>query len=282
MPNRVGEPIMLTGIPCSATIAGSRHQTPLRGIDAVDKSQILEDISRGRTDRVVDLLQLADWREALVEGRVRALQWFVYYDDVTALKMILAAGGDLASIDLDEELGNAAFFGHWKVCDFLLMHGANADWRRSDSGESPLHSALAKAGRPYYHYVVRLLLAHGADVNARTIPGQETGAFMRDVRTRGETPLHRAAAYADAATIRLLLEHGADREARDAHGDSPISWASLHLRPGNILALLAFGEHQIGPRAEKAMVSDHGAGWGNGMDWNLFGDYLPESRRAPD
>jgi hypothetical protein len=52
-----------------------------------------------------------------------------------------------------------------------------------------LHSALAKAGRPYYHYVVRLLLEHGADVNARTLPGRETGAFMRDVRTCGETPL---------------------------------------------------------------------------------------------
>jgi hypothetical protein len=42
--------------------------------------------------------------------------------------------------------------------------------------------------------VVKLLVDKGADVNAKTIAGLETGAFMRDVRTKGETPLHRAAA----------------------------------------------------------------------------------------
>lgn len=25
------------------------------------------------------------------------------------------------------------------------------------------------------------------------------------------------------------------------------------------------------------MTSDHGAGWGHGMEWNVVGDYLPES-----
>jgi ankyrin repeat protein len=125
---------------------------------------------------------------------------------------------------------------------------------------------------------VRLLVENGADVNARTIPDRETQAFMRDVRTKGETPLHRAAAYADAATIGYLLERGADRDARDAHGDSPLTWASEHLRPGEILALLTFGPHRIGESARKTITSDHGAGWGNGMEWKFLGDYLPESR----
>lgn len=126
-------------------------------------------------------------------------------------------------------------------------------------------------------YVVRLLVEHGANVNAKTIPGKESGAFMRDVRTKGETPLHRAAAYADAGIIQYLLANGADLEARDAHGDSPISWASQHLRPGSILSLLTFGEHRIGENARRTIASDHGAGWGNGMEWKLIGDYLPES-----
>lgn len=73
-----------------------------------------------------------------------------------------------------------------------------------------MHGALEKAGRPYYFYVVKLLVDKGADVNAKTIPGKETGAFMRDVRTKGETPLHRAEAYADEKTITYLIEHGAD------------------------------------------------------------------------
>lgn len=243
------------------------------------RAEILDRIGRGRTDLVFELLRRGDWRDVLAQGAVRPLQWFVYYDDVTAMKAILEAGGDLASIDLDAELGNAAFFGHWKMCDFLLAHGADPRSTVPETGETPLHSALAKAGRPYYRYVVRLLLDHGADVAARTIPGRATGAFMRDVRTKGETPLHRAAAYADAATVELLLERGADREARDANGDSPLSWASEHLRPGIILSLLAFGEHRISEEARRRITSDHGATWGNGMDWNLLGELVTESAR---
>ncbi len=245
----------------------------------MDRATILDRISRGRTDLVFELLRLPDWRQALHAGPFGPLQWFVYYNDVTALKAVLRAGGDLASIDLDEELGHAAFFGHWKVCDFLVGHGADVNAANPETGETPLHNALAKAGRPYFLYVIRLLVEHGANVDARTVPGRETGAFMRDVRTRGETPLHRAAAYADAATIEYLLENGADREARDAHGDSPLSWASAHLRPGRILALLTFGEHRIGNNARDGITSDHGAGWGNGMERKFLGDYLPESRR---
>ncbi len=53
----------------------------------------------------------------LLEGPVRPIQWFVYYNDVTALKVGLEAGGDLSSLDLDGELDHAACFGHWKLCD---------------------------------------------------------------------------------------------------------------------------------------------------------------------
>jgi ankyrin repeat protein len=163
------------------------------------------------------------------------------------------------------------------VCDFLIHHGADVTVANRETGETPLHNAIAKAGRPYFLHVIRLLVEHGADVNARTIPGKQTGAFMRDVRTRGETPLHRAAAYGDVEIIKYLLENGADPEARDAHGDSPLTWASEHLRPGNILSLLSFGEHKIGENSQRSMTSDHGAGWGNGMEWKFVGDYLPES-----
>ncbi len=248
----------------------------------MSKSQILDRISRGRTDLVFELLRLPDWRETLTDGRIRPLQWFVYYGDVTALRAVLESGADLSSIDLNDELGNAAFFGHWKMCDFLIAQGADVNAPVDDTLETPLHNALAKAGRPYYLYVVRLLVENGADVNVHTLPGKETGAFMRDVRTCGETPLHRAAAYADEEVIRYLIEHGADLEARDTNGDSPISWASRHLRPGRILSLLSFGEHHVGEHSHRRITSDHGAGWGNGMEWNLLGDYLPESTDSLD
>jgi ankyrin repeat protein len=238
---------------------------------------VLTAIACGRTDLVCDLLRQADGLTRLAEGQVSALQWFVYYGDVTALRAVVAAGGDLSSLDLGRELGNAAFFGHWKVADFLIGLGADPNWREPDTQETPLHSALSKAGRPHYAYVVRLLLEKGADPNAATAPGAETGAFMRDARTKGETPLHRAAAFADASVIRRLVDAGADRERRDAHGDTPLSWASWHLRPGAVLALLAHGSHQITEKQVATSTSDHGAGWGNAMEQNLLGDYLPLS-----
>ncbi len=242
----------------------------------MEAQKIVEFISKGRTDFIFQLLKLPNWKEILNEGQVKPLQWLVYYDDTTALKAVLEAGGNLNSVNIDQELGHAAFFGHWKVCDFLINHGANVNAQVDKTNETPLHSALAKAGRPYYFYTVKLLVEKGANVNAKTIPGIETGAFMRDVRTKGETPLHRAAAYADERTISYLIENGADKEARDANGDSPLSWASEHLRPGTILSLLAYGNYRIGESHKIKNISDHGQGWGNGMDWKLFGEYLPE------
>lgn len=243
---------------------------------------ILERISRGRTDLVFELLKLPDWQEVLREGDFKPIQWFVYYNDTTAIKAVLDKGGDLASIDLDEELGHASFFGHWKVVDFLISQGADVNHAKPDTGETPLHSALCKAGRPYFLYVIKLLVENGADVNAKTIPGVESGAFMRDVRTKGETPLHRAAAYGDEKMISYLLENGADKTARDTNGDSPLSWASEHLRPGSILKLLAFPPHNISDGHVTQITSDHGCGWGNGMERKFVGDYLPESHEPQD
>lgn len=160
------------------------------------------------------------------------------------------------------------------MCDFLLARGANPNFRIAETGETALHNTLTKAGRPHF---LPVLLDAGADVHARTLTGASTGAFMRDVRTVGETTLHRAAANGDAAMIPLLLERGADKQAPDANGESPLSWGSRHLRPGAILALLAFGEHRIGPLHSERLASDHGVGFGSGIDRDLQEDYLPES-----
>lgn len=242
----------------------------------MNADKILEFISRGRTDLIVDLLDQPDWKALLNEGEIKPLQWLVYYNDTTGLKAVLKAGGSLESISLNDELRHAAFFGHWKVCDFLIRQGADVNAHVDNTHETALHNALAKAGRPYYFYTVRLLVDRGADVNAKTVAGVETGAFMRDVRTKGESPLHRAAAYADEKTIAFLLEHKADKTAKDANGDSPLTWASEHLRPAAILRLLSYGNYSISDKHVRISTSDHGQGWGNSMDWNLFGEYLPE------
>jgi len=239
--------------------------------------EILNCISRGRTDLVFELLKLSNWQEQIVGASISPLVWFIYYDDVAALRAVTAAGASLDDLDINLQLNSAAFFGHWKVCDFLITEGADVNHTLPDTAETALHAALCKANRPHYIYTVRLLLEHGADPNAKTIAGVETSAFMRDVRTKGETPLHRAAAFADAAIVELMLKHGADKEIRDAGGDSPLSWASWHLRPGKILQLLAFPPHKISDKHVAQNTSDHGEGWGNGMERNTLGDYLPLS-----
>jgi uncharacterized protein len=68
---------------------------------------------------------------------------------------------------------------------------------------------------------------------------------MRDCRTRKETPLHRAAAFASEETIQGLLDAGAKIDAPDANGDSPLAWASWHMRPDSVLRKLCYGRFAI-------------------------------------
>ncbi len=239
------------------------------------RDKMLELISEGRTDLVFELIKLPDWRKIVQAGPINPLAWFIYYGDVTALRAVVDAGHDLTGLNLNEQLNSAAFFGYWKICDFLIAHGADPKHSLPGTGETALHNALCKAERPYFGYTVQLLLERGADPNARTIAGQETSAFMRDTRTKGETPLHRAAAFSDPPTIQLLLDYGAEKQARDANGDSPLTWASWHLRPGSVLQLLAFPPHNISDKHVATNTSDHGSGWGNGMERSLMGEYRP-------
>ena len=135
-----------------------------------------------------------------------------------------------------------AYLNNAECVRLLLEAGADPHALVPETGENALHAALAGAGENFpasdRHETVRLLLDRGAEPNRRTIPGRVTLAFWRDVRTRGETPLHRAAAYAAEETVRLLLASGADKTLRDANGDSPQSWASWHWRPWPLINLL--------------------------------------------
>jgi hypothetical protein len=63
---------------------------------------------------------------------------------------------------------------------------------------------------------------------------------------------------------------GAAVDARDAHGDTPLGWASWHQRPGAVLRLLCYGEHSISAAGVRHYTTDHGAGWG-GMEASLCG-----------
>lgn len=209
---------------------------------------MLNRIADGRTDLVFEYVSKGNPATAKDETDVPLIQWCAYYGDVSAIRFLLSHGESLSSVGTNLGLGAAAFHGHWRLCEFLLESGADVNHAHQQSGETALHAALCSEKRSAAsNLVVRVLLAHGADPNRKTKQGAETASFMRDIRTKGETPLHRAAAFADEETIQLLLNAGAVIDARDMNGDSPLTWASWHLRPTPILRKLCYGEFRINP-----------------------------------
>jgi ankyrin repeat protein len=102
----------------------------------------------------------------------------------------------------------AAFFGNKGCSEILLAHGADVHARsRNAMQNAPLHAAAA--GR--HSGVVAVLLAAGADANAR--------------QHGGWTPLHAAAQNGDVETATLLLVYGADPQARADNNQAPLDLA---------------------------------------------------------
>lgn len=224
------------------------------------QAELWRRIADGRTDLVFEFLK-QDAANTSHDG-VTLIQWCAYYGDVSAVRQLLLHGADLSALGPNLDLNGAAFHGHWRLCQFLLEQGASPRHADPETGETALHNAVLCSGRGAFAFIVKLLLAAGAEPNQTTRPGVPTGSFMRDVRTRAETPLHRAAAFASEEVIRLLLDGGADRGARDAYGDSPLGWASLHQRPAHILELLCWPGIGVHPAAAKRARELEGRGWG--------------------
>jgi len=207
---------------------------------------VIERIADGRTDLVFDYIGEGHPATSKDGNGTSLIEWCAYYGDVSAIKFLVANGESLQSLGYNLGLDAAAFHGYWRLCQFLVENGAGVTLPLPDTGETPLHAALSSA-RPAQNLVVRVLLAKGADPNSATKPSVETGAFMRDCRTKAETPLHRAAAFASEDTIQLLLDAGARVYVKDMNGDSPLTWASWFLRPDSILRKLCYGAISIHP-----------------------------------
>jgi len=108
-------------------------------------------------------------------------------------------------------LGLAVFFGHPETVELLLSAGANVNaTTRETMKVTPLASAAA-AGQLG---IARVLIAHGANVNA-----QAENDF---------TPLHEVAARGDLEFATLLLDHGADINGRTKDGKTPLAFAEEH------------------------------------------------------
>ncbi|MCJ1255632.1 hypothetical protein MMC24_003449 [Lignoscripta atroalba] len=124
-----------------------------------------------------------------------------------------------------------------EIISFLLDQGANPSAAAND-GSHPLHLLRRVPGS-----VVRLLVQHGADINARLPDGKSPlmrslqifersislallahGADCHATDQLGQTPLHVAVRKprTDKEVIEALLHAGANPNARDKNGDSPL------------------------------------------------------------
>jgi ankyrin repeat protein len=225
----------------------------------MDQPTYLAAIASGQTDLAVELVGLPGGASARDPDGVSALVWCAHYGDLTAMRLLLQAGADRTELGADLGLRAAAFHGHESIVAWCLGEDADIQARDEHTGESALHAALCRANRPAHERIALRLIASGADVHARTIVGAPLDSFMRDVAAAGETPLHRAAAFSTAAVIDALCAAGASREAQDAHGQTPLAWASWHLRPDDILRRLCYGPHRLHP--QRGSTYDHGTGW---------------------
>lgn len=120
---------------------------------------------------------------------------------------------DAHAADGHSPLGLASFFGHPATAALLLERGADVEQvSRGTIRVRPVHAAAAGSDPDAAREIMRLLIAHGADVNTR-----QDGDWM---------PLHQAAFAGNLPLAELLLDAGADVHARAADGSTPLDKAA--------------------------------------------------------
>src|SRR5579883_3141313 len=138
---------------------------------------------------------------------------------------------------------------HYQIGKYLLEHGANPNIANK-GGWNPLYLAtdnrnieggdypVRPADMDHLEYI-KLLIDHGADVNARVCGAKSTPErcvgdstetrtifTMQWVREDGATPFWRAAQSGDVELMKLLLAHGANPKIATAHNVTPLAAAS--------------------------------------------------------
>jgi hypothetical protein len=163
----------------------------------------------------------------LPHGRWTPLMYAARQGSLEASKVLADAGADKNARDPDLSTPAiiATINGHYDVAGMLVERGADPNLPDT-SGMAVLYAAIDMNtpaeiyGRPNRKStstisaldLVKVLLAHGANVNAqlRSATVQRAHTPGDGLLGAGATPLMRAARTGDAAAIRILLEHGAD------------------------------------------------------------------------
>jgi uncharacterized protein len=174
------------------------------------------------------------------------------YNSLDAVKMLLDRGARLndAAADGTTPLIVAVVRGHVELAKFFLDKGANPN--ANGTGYTALHFAAGKWDSVDAHdyldapgewnvflglrlrgkvELIKALLAHGADPNARLAKeppryGFSLVAGTAKIYTAGATPFFIAAMSADPEIMRLLAANGADPSLASKNGSTPLMVAA--------------------------------------------------------
>ena len=178
--------------------------------------------------------------EEVIEGGSTALLFAVRSGDLESARLLVAAGADVhdTTADGNTALAIAAHSGHGSLAMFLLERGAAPN--AAPLGYAPLHAAVLRgtlrdrgvrnddpgAGVP----LVRALLAHGADPDARLLRGTPVRRWSHDFafmdRWVGATPFWLAAHFLEVEMMHVLAAAGADPRAPSRAGTTPLMAAA--------------------------------------------------------
>jgi ankyrin repeat protein len=174
-------------------------------VDAIDQNQlplVLTAAYRRHKEIVSTLVEAGATLsifEAAAIGRLDIVQ-----RDVKRWPEVL----DEVGLDGFTPLQLACFFGHEEIALWLINQGAKVNIVSQNRQRiSPIHAAAASGNLT----ILRSLLEHGADANAR--------------QQNDFTALHTAADSGDLSMIQLVLEHGAQTEAVTEDGRTPLDLA---------------------------------------------------------
>ena len=141
-------------------------------------------------------------------------------------------------------IADAAFDGNIKAVKQHLAAGTDVD-AKDDAygGQTPLHVAANRGHKE----VVELLIANGADVNAKGVDEW--------------TPLHGVVDYGNEEIVALLIAEGADVNAKDKYESTPLHIAATMSRKEIIKLLIAKGADMNAKNDEGRTPLDEAVEW---------------------
>jgi uncharacterized protein len=177
-------------------------------------------------------------------------------NDIKELRSLLHQGADANACDDDSDnvLMYAAIYSSIDVMQMLLENGSKPDVRNR-LGETALMWSAHDPDK------IKLLLQHGADINAKAKSGNtilliacvgygkydiikmllDKGADPLTKNVKKETALMRASIFGDTATISLLLSKSIDVNAQDQDGNTALINAVLNSNRSAVFKLLEHG-----------------------------------------